>query len=165
MRMLAWLALATSSALGALPLGCSGDDDPGGSGGSGTSTDTTGWWSTCVGGASVVVRSSPAACTDVCEPMGGVESVTPYVTLVGTAECDAFCAKADALGCGGSSCASNADFWCEVGPKDCAEAVKAQLTCSVEQGSWSCDGSSWTMTSSCGTFPEACGGAGGGGGG
>lgn len=144
-------------------LACSSthDDSGGGAGGGGNGASAE-WWCTCNAGGSLVVHDPPeAACAKACENLGGVKSLEPRISAIGTPECDAFCAKADALGCPGDSCASHEDFWCEGSPSECIEALAAKLACSVEQGDWSCDEDSWQMTSGCPSFSELCGAGGG----
>jgi hypothetical protein len=155
---LACLLLASSVVIS---MGCS-DDDPSaddGSGGSGgeSASGSEKWWCTCAEGGSVQVDPpAESQCASFCQDLGGMLSVEPVISAVGTAECDAFCAAADALGCPGDSCKSKEDFWCEGTPGDCTEAVKAQLQCKAEMGEFSCDDDSWQSSAPCGTFEELC---------
>ena len=139
---------------------CSDDGaDPSdeGDGGSGGSSGSDHWWCSCVDGPSVQVDSPDEdECAATCDELGGFLSIEPVVSAVGTPECDAFCAKADALACGGNSCKSQQDFWCTASPGECIEALEAQLQCKTEMGEFTCDGNSWQMSAPCGTFDELC---------
>lgn len=143
-------------------IGCSDDDanPEDGSGGSGGESSSGGerWWCTCTQGGGSVQVDPPAEseCASFCEDLGGVLSVEPVIAAVGTAECNAFCAAADALGCPGETCKSKEDFWCEADPGGCLEALKAQLQCKAEMGEFSCDEDSWEASAPCGTFEELC---------
>jgi hypothetical protein len=135
----------------------SSGDGGGGSGGSGGGSQTEKWWCNCVDGPSIVVDSpDQAECASECETLGGMLSIEPVVTAVGTPACDAFCAKADALGCPGDSCKTMQNFWCAASPGGCIEALEAELQCKTESGTFTCDADSWQLSAPCGTFAELC---------
>jgi hypothetical protein len=143
----------------ALIAGCSDEQSPSddGGGGAGGEAASGNYWCTCVDGPSVQVDAPPdAQCASLCDDLGGVASVEPVVTAVGTEECQAFCAKADGLGCPGDSCKAKEDFWCTAPVGQCLEALQAQLQCETEMGTFSCDDDSWQMSAPCGTFDELC---------
>jgi hypothetical protein len=171
MHWMKWLPGSVVVAL--VAFGCSGSDGSGGaaggsagsgaggSGGAGQSQN--GWWCSCGGTVSYGLpkddtqQQAEQDCTDQCAANGGAPSVTPRLTLVGTKECTEYCKKADALGCPGSTCAEQADFWCEVGAQQCPEQLLAQLACDTEKGVFECDANSWKMTAQgCGTFSDLC---------
>jgi hypothetical protein len=154
-----------SAALFSLLAACSGSD--GGSGGSGGSAGgggtQDGWWCVCNSGLSVGLDASVSSeqvqtvCAEQCADQGGLERVQPKLTALGTPECTAFCAKADQLDCPGSSCAENADFWCQVGPDSCVEAKRAELQCRADNGVYECTENGWQRSSSgCSNFDELC---------
>lgn len=98
-----------------------------------------------------------AACTKICAASNTTGVVTPKLTAKGTPECDAFCAKADALGCPGATCAEKEDFWCQVDANSCLAAKRAYLQCVADKGVFSCDANSWTQSASgCSNFKELC---------
>jgi hypothetical protein len=108
----------------------------------------------CAGGACML---APAACAPVCAQNGGVRTAMPAPNVVGSAECTAFCEKALSLGCeAGTSCRPY--FNCRVSTGQCPTSVRAELTCDVEGGTWSCDSfGDWAVASGCtGAFTSRC---------
>ncbi len=86
-------------------------------------------------------------CTTVCYDRGGLASFEAIQDVTKTAECAAFCAKADALACGGT-CDKN--YWCAPAKSECAAAKRAMLQCEVDTGAWQCNpGGGFTVTSAC----------------
>ena len=85
-----------------------------------------------------------------------MSAVQPQPNVATSAECDAWCAKGAALGCGSTTC--NRFFFCGVGKRSCEAATRAALRCAVEKGTWACSkqGTSWSVSSGCGTFSELC---------
>jgi hypothetical protein len=148
------LPLAIAVALGA----CAAEDDHSrGHDGSGGDLGTSGsYWCECnTSDVAFGVDEMPdPMCESSCAAYGGVKGYVPRVSLAGTPECNAFCARVDALGCG--EC--NREFFCEVGPHSCVLAALAQLDCEAETGTFSCDadGSGWQQSSSCGQFEGLC---------
>jgi hypothetical protein len=143
--------------------GTAGGGSGGTSGASGVGGNQDGWWCSCDGISSVGLpatytqEQAEAACADACGDAGGTPTVEPKLNVIGTPECDAFCAKADALGCPGDTCAERADFWCQVSANSCPAAELASLECETQNGTFSCDADSWKMSAQgCGTFSELC---------
>ena len=103
------------------------------------------------------VGQSDSYCASVCTAHGGVTAVGPAPNVAASAECDAWCAKGAALGCGAAKC--DRFFFCGVGKRSCEAAARAALACAVEKGTWACSKQSdaWSVSSSCGTFTELCG--------
>ena len=98
MHRLAWvLAVA-----GATVVACASDTEATGSGGhdggaGSGGQEATGWWCTCndIPAAAALVGDPPEArCATLCDGLGGVQSLQPQASAVGTAACDAFCATA-----------------------------------------------------------------------
>ena len=120
----------------------------------GTSRQIAG--STCPGGGCV---APGVACAPVCAQSGGATSSTPAPNVVGSQQCDAFCAKALSLKCPeGSSCRPY--YNCAVPPGECPASVTAELACQLEAGAWSCDTfGDWVVNSKCtGVFTGMCAG-------
>jgi hypothetical protein len=99
-------------------------------------------------------------CASMCKSHGGVTAIRPNPNVATSAECDAWCNKGAALGCGSTKC--NRFFFCSVGKHSCEAAARAALACAVDKGKWDCSkqSTSWSVSSSCGTFAELCTGTG-----
>lgn len=157
------LAVACGGTASEESKGGTGGDAAGGAGGrAGSAGNQDGWWCTC-GNASFGLPASYSsqeaenACVQACPGDGGIGSITPKLTIRDSAECKAFCAKADAAGCPGDTCAAKTDFWCQVAVKSCPAAARAQLDCQTQNGAFMCDANSWTVTASgCSGFLELC---------
>lgn len=100
-------------------------------------------------------------CTTLCASAGGVKSVAPQPSAVGSAECVAWCNKANSLACAGAQ-PCDASFFCAVPVDGCVAATRAKLACDVQQGTWACntgsEGAGFGVTSSCGTYTSLCSG-------
>lgn len=139
----------------ALGAGCSGGDGATGASCS-TSGDCTKWSCACKDGTTSSVSecvnhacAGANVCDGMCSSNGGLASATPLPNVSASAECDAFCAKVQALGCAGDNRCERS-FWCAVSPGECADQKRAYLQCEVDQGSWSClPDSGWSVSSSC----------------
>ncbi len=94
-----------------------------------------------------------------CSSGGGEGSSSTDVA--GSAECDAYCEKENALGCGITCRPSSA---CRIAAGSCAAATRALLDCKVKTGSWSCLKDSSTpgvlISYSCGDYKSLCESAG-----
>jgi hypothetical protein len=122
--------------------------------GDGTARQVTG--SMCNGGACVAPAT---ACAPICAQNGGVQSSVAAPNVVGSSECNAFCAKALSLKCPeGTSCRPY--FNCTIPPGECPASVSAELNCQLEAGTWGCDTfGDWIVGSTCmGMFNGMCAG-------
>ena len=98
-----------------------------------------------------------AACSDDASSDGDSDDdgAADESSLADTPECDAWCAKIEALGCPQGSC--DRDFFCSFDAEDgeCAESKRAELQCSAEQGSYMCTENGWSG-SGCPTDNSIC---------
>jgi len=111
----------------------------------------------CSGG-SCLTGFSESFCTSACKSNGGVSSIRPARNVATSPECDAWCNKGASLGCDSAAC--NRFFFCGVPKGSCEAATRAALKCATGEGTWACSehSSSWSVTSSCGTFASLCDG-------
>jgi hypothetical protein len=148
-RVLGFVSLASAILLAA----CGGDDRPPGGDGSGGLAE---YWCVCnADGMALTVDQNPdPTCESACASHGGVQGYVPVQNVTGSAECEAFCAKVEALDCG----PCDRDFHCQVEPDSCEAAKRAQLQCEADTGTFVCDpnGSGWSASSSCSQYPELC---------
>ena len=99
---------------------------------------------------------SESSCASACKSNGGVSLIRPARNVATSAECDAWCSKGASLGCGSTKC--NRFFFCGVSQGSCEAATRAALKCAVDEATWACSthSTSWSVTSSCGTFASLC---------
>ena len=123
-----------------------------------TCNDGTGRQTTnnCSGGQCVDQTSE---CTQLCGA-AGVADAGPLDTVIGSAECNTFCAKATSQ-CPSASCEEL--FFCVVPSGECEASLRAFLQCEVDTGTWACaqNGNGWSVGSTCSRHTELCGGDGG----
>lgn len=159
--MLVWRGLArTLVALVAAALVWAGCSDSGGSGGAQgctTSGDCTKWRCACKDGSATSIAECAShtcvegadACGNLCNGHGGLAAATPLPNVSTSPECDAFCAKAQSLGCSGDP-RCDRSFWCGLASDECPEQKRAHLQCQVDEGTWKClPGNGWSVSSSC----------------
>jgi hypothetical protein len=119
-----------------------------------------GWWCTCgappaPSTSTLIENMSRAQAEEMCSAGCPGSVVTPALSVKGGPECNAFCAKVDALGCPGSSCNDQA-FVCAIKTDSCAKAERARLQCYTETATLSCSSDGWQMQANCGPFDELC---------
>ena len=98
-----------------------------------------------------------AACGDD-DRTGSDDGATPDEnSLVGTPECDAWCARVDELACPSSDDCGE-DFFCRVDVEDgeCAESKRAYLACGADTAMFSCTETGWTAASNCELDNSVC---------
>ncbi len=145
-----WLSLAATAGAG-----CSSGDGGGGASCS-TSGDCTEWNCTCKDGTTTSISeclshvcAGADVCNGMCDSHGGLASAAPLPNVSDSPECDAFCAKAQSLGCSGDPRCERS-FWCGIAQGECAEQKRAYLQCEVDQGTWAClQDSGWSLSSTC----------------
>ncbi|RLB47143.1 MAG: hypothetical protein DRJ42_26110 [Deltaproteobacteria bacterium] len=96
-------------------------------------------------------------CEFLCEEAGGLTSFEPWPNVIGSAECDDYCAEGDGLACPGDiGCDST--FHCLVPEGSCPAAHRATLACNVAEGTWECSPSGGRRVSSigCSAFEDLC---------
>lgn len=86
----------------------------------------------------------------------GVAGVAPLDTVIGSAECNSFCAKATSE-CPSATC--DQLFFCAVPAGECEASLRASLQCEIDTGTWSCaeNGNGWSVGSGCSRHTELCG--------
>lgn len=144
-------------------------DDDGGATGTGCTHSTDCPYVSCVceddtkGGGSIcsmyVCTPAQSFCDQMyCSKHGGTKSATetPRQSVVGSAECNAFCARITALQCPSGPVACNQEFWCEVHQGSCPEAARAELQCKADTATFKCEDKGWSSSSSCSSFQELC---------
>jgi hypothetical protein len=98
------------------------------------------------------------SCEVLCREAGGLTSYEAWPHVIGSPECDAWCARGDALACP-MDVGCNPAFFCLVEEGSCAAAKRAALQCTVDEGEWACGAAgSRSSSSTCPSFDELCDG-------
>ena len=97
----------------------------------------------------------PAACAGSCRDSGGVMSSGETPNVNDTPECDAVCARATALACGGDT-VCNRYHYCGLDDGECAAEKRAYLRCLADQGTFECNDLGGVTSSSIGCPPARC---------